>query len=1205
MQRWARTRNSERQLLDIVADVRRRWRVRQLIQGVAVTLGVGFAVFFAATWGIDRLRFEDSAVLVLRLVLWAAAAGLLFRFVVRPLFRRVSDAQVALYLEEHEPSLKTAFLAAVERAGSPDTRSGLDARLLEVAVQRARRIERGRRVERDRLRRSTAWFAGVATAVLLIALFGPAFQGTAGSLLLSPWQTADAANPYAITVEPGDALIARGSDQLVRAFPQGFETDEVEVAVRRGESEVWERYFMTPAEGGASFEILLFDLDEPTDYTVSSEGVRSPVYRIDVADLPYVDRIDLEYHFPAYTGLSPRTVEDGGDIAVLRGTEVRLRVTPTMATEEARLAFDDQEEGEGAALDLVDDAFETSFTVTEETFYRVEFMGPGGRFVVGSPDYLVEPLDDQPPGVRIAEPGRDTRLSPIEELYVEVEAEDDFGLGRVELLYSVNGGEETTRVLHGSTRGGTTQVSGGHTLFLEEFGLEPGDVLSYYARAADLRAGAGAGGDLATRGVESSDIYFVEIRTFDQDFRQAEQGGGGGGGGAGGPGMQGELSEQQKQIVAATFRLMRDEEEFEEAELSENLATLTLLQGRLRQQVEELIAQMQQRGVAGDPSLEVVFRELPLAPPEMLDAETKLGERRLREALLPEQRSLQHLQRAEAAFREVQVQQGGGGGGGGTPGAVGSAAGELADLFELELDRLRNQYETVQRGQQRQQDQEVDEALQKLEELARRQQQMNERAAAQQRGAAGGGQGQQQRMVQETEELARQLQRLARQGDRADLEESARRLQQAADEMRRAQAQGRQGQGQAEASNALERLREARRLLENRQVAAVERDVEDAMRRADRIVERQRALQSDVNEDPTTRDPDRIAGLRERKGDLAQEVDQLEQDLDRLAREARREQPEASRRLGEAAAEIRESRLRDKLNFSRGVLGEQSEDYIRNFEEMITRDAENMRTRVAAARDALSESDPRRLGRQLDETRDLVRGLESLQERMEQRGEGEEGQGGQQGEGQEGQQGQQGEGQQGQGQQGQQGQQGEGQQGQGQQGEGQQGEGQQGQGGEQGQRGQQGQGQQGGQGGDRLGPRGGQGFAPNRGGGGGWWLSPEDVRQFQREFRQRREDAGRLRDDLRQEGVDVTDLDRAIAGLDRLRTMGDFDDPEEIARLQADVLRGLKDFEFALRRNLGEQIERFFLSGSDDVPEEYRELVEAYYRALSEDRPPR
>ncbi len=96
-----------------------------------------------------------------------------------------------------------------------------------------------------------------------------------------------------------------------------------------------------------------------------------------------------------------------------------------------------------------------------------------------------------------------------------------------------------------------------------------------------------------------------------------------------------------------------------------------------------------------------------------------------------------------------------------------------------------------------------------------------------------------------------------------------------------------------------------------------------------------------------------------------------------------------------------------------------------------------------------------------------------------------------------------------------------------------------------------------------------------------------------------------MREDLRSQGVEVGDLENVIAALDRLVNTGTFDDPEEVARLQADVLRGLKDFEFALRRELGAQVERFFLSGSDDVPPEYRDLVEAYYRSLSEGRPPR
>lgn len=1162
MQRSRKPGSPGRELLEVVREVRRRWRLRQVLQGGAIVLAAGFAMFFLSTFGIDRLRFDPAWVTAFRLILWATVAGLVGWFVARPILRRVTDEQVALYLEEHEPSLKSAFLTAVERAGGGAGALGLDRRLLEVAMDRARRVERGYRVERDRLRRSTAWLAGVGTAVAFILLFGPAFQGTAGSLLVGPWKTADAANPYAIDVTPGDVLISRGSDQRVTAVPQGFQTDDVRIAVRRGEEEVWERYSMTPGEDG-TFEILLFDLDEPADYTVESEGVRSPVFRIDVADLPYVDRIDLEYRYPAYTGLEPRVVEDGGDIAALRGTEVRLRIAPTLATPGGRIVFDGEEAS--TALEAVEDGFEATVTVERETFYRIELEAPDGRYVAASPDYLVEPLDDQPPAVTISEPGRDSRASPIEELYVEIDAEDDLGVGTVDLLYSVNGGEETAVAVHRATRGGTLDVSGGHTLFLEEFGLEPGDVVSYYARATDLSPGAG------TR-EETSDIYFVTIRPFDRDFRQAEQGGGGGGGG----GMNGELSEQQRQIVAATFRLDRDGDEFDAAALNENLATLALLQGRLREQVEALVEQMRQRGVSRIPEFQTVFEELPKAGEAMREAESELGERDLRGAMGPEQRALQHLQRAEAAFREVQIQQGRGGGGGG---GSGSAAEELADLFELEMDKLRNQYESVQRGERQQTDAQVDEALQKLEELARRQQQMNERAAAQPRGAGSGGEGQEQ-LIEETEELARQLERLSRQDDRPELEESARRLREAANRMRQAQAGGRQGQGQAEASSALDRLRDARRLLENRQTSAMERDVADALSRTERLLERQRDLAGDVEREADGADRDRLAEIRERKDELAGEVDGLEQELDRMARESRREQPETARALGEAAETIRERRLRDKLLYSKGLPGAQSEEFIRNFEEQITADMERVRDQIETARDAFRETDPRRLGRQLEETRDLVRGLESLRDRIRQaegeRGEGRPDEPGR-GEDPQSEQGQ-----------GQQGEQGQGERGQGERGQGQQGE--RGQGGI----------AQGGQAGGND-PTGG-GFGPAAGGSGG--LTPDDIRQFQREFRQRREDAVGLRDDLRREGVDVDELSDVVSELERLGNRQAFDDPEELARLQESILRGLKDFEFALRRGLSAEIERLFLSGSDDVPPEYRGLVEEYYRSLSEDRPP-
>ena len=50
--------------------------------------------------------------------------------------------------------------------------------------------------------------------------------------------------------------------------------------------------------------------------------------------------------------------------------------------------------------------------------------------------------------------------------------------------------------------------------------------------------------------------------------------------------MDNALSLRQRQIVAATFKLIRDKKDFEAKQYDENLTTVGLMQGRLREQVE-------------------------------------------------------------------------------------------------------------------------------------------------------------------------------------------------------------------------------------------------------------------------------------------------------------------------------------------------------------------------------------------------------------------------------------------------------------------------------------------------------------------------------------------------------------------------------------------------------------------------------------------
>jgi hypothetical protein len=893
-----------------IREVRRRYRLRVALRGLAISLFAALLTFVVSAFGMDQFRYSPWAIASFRIFAYAACLGLLVRFLLLPLLTRVSDEQVALYVEEHEPSLDAALVSAVEsepraKENRPDLSPELVRRLVESAIARVEKIEYGRLVERPRLNRVTGLLAGSAAAGMLLTLLSPAFLRQAAPYLFAPWSVR-AASPYAIDIMPGNSQIARGSDQIVTAQLKGFDSDKVELVAKSGEGD-WKRQPMVLEPGTRDYRHMLLAVAQPTEYFVESSGVRSERYKLDVVDKPYVKQVDLEYVFPKYTGLQPKKVEDGGDVAALKGTLVRLSITPTVKVGGGRLLV----EGE-APSDLklaADGRLEAQLTVVKDGFYKIELQGSDGRPQPASPDYAIEALKDQPPSVAFVKPGRDTKVTPIEEVFAELKAEDDFGVGKVELVFSVNGGDEKTLPLHrGSSR---KFVSASHTFFLEELGLQTGDFVSYFARATDVGAPAQTA---------STDIYFLEARPFRRDYRQAEQGGQPGQGGQ----QDGSLSQQQRQIIAATFKLMRDRAQRSDKEFAEDVRTVALVQSRLREQVDGLLSRMTTRGVLEPGSdFQKTADELKRASAQMKTAEEGLGKRQPKEALGPEQRALSHLQRAEGAFRDVQVAFGGEQGGGGG----GAQAEELADLFELELDKLRNQYETVQRGAQEQADQQVDEALQRLQELARRQEQENERMR--QRGAraanqsGGGGGGSQRDLAAEAEELGRRLERLAREKTSPSLEETARRLKEAADAMRSSAANSRSATG-ADGQAALDRLKEARRLLEGQRQGRLDRDIREAQQRAQEMKNAQERIASDVKELSASGQAgaggERQQRLLERKDALASQVAELESQLDRMAADSRKEQKDASRKLQEASNAIRDQKLKEKIRFSKGLL---------------------------------------------------------------------------------------------------------------------------------------------------------------------------------------------------------------------------------------------------------------------------------------------
>jgi len=588
-------------LVEIIHQVRRRWRYKLALRGAVGVLGLGVAALLLSAYGLESWRFSAGSIVGFRILLGVALTALVGWFLVRPLTRRVSDEQVALYIEEHEPSLQEAIVSAIEvekasrTAGTQSPHSAaLVRRLVESAVEKCQAIQVGRSLERAPVRRYAGTIAAIAAVTLAVFVLGPAYLRHALSALVKISGSVEAAAPYRIEVTPGNATVPRGVDQTVTAKLEGFDAEQAALMVRKSPDAPFERMSLLRSEKATdtnTYEGMLFDLAGPVDYFVEASGVRSKTYTLKVVDLPYVQKLELEYHFPAYTGLEPRKVEEGGDIAVLRGTEVRVHVVPTMTAPGGEILLNDKDT---AGLTAAAGGLDGSFVVDKDGFYRIDLTAPTGEKVTASPQYTIDALNDMPPTVSISKPGRDTSASPIEEVFVEARAEDDYGVKDLDLVYSVNGGaEKTLRLFDGKNR--LSEVTAGHTFYLAELNVAPGDFVSYYARAADNDAVAGAKRT-------TSDLYFRQIRPLRKEFKRAESNAGGGGGGGGGGGQVGALSQQQRQIIAATFNINRDRKTMAADKLRENSTVIALSQSRLRDQVEGLLTRMNSRLVEQDPA---------------------------------------------------------------------------------------------------------------------------------------------------------------------------------------------------------------------------------------------------------------------------------------------------------------------------------------------------------------------------------------------------------------------------------------------------------------------------------------------------------------------------------------------------------------------------------------------------------------------------
>jgi len=452
---------------------------------------------------------------------------------------------LAHLIETRYPQLDGRLLTAVQQnANAGHELNYLQQRLLEETLLFSHQSDWAEAIPKSRLAfaQTAHWLALIFCAFILWKLPGTEKRGLLARI-----------SDVSITVTPGDTSLERGSSLVVLARFGGALPSVVELVTSQP----------SKAPGGGTRHIqLVKSLADPIfggsipeiatnlKYHVEYAGQRTRDFKVTTFEYPQLERADVDLTFPDYTGQPPKRIENTHRLSAVEGSRVDLSLQLNKPVVSARLVGKDKDR---TVLPLFLEtnrpvAALKNFPLQASKIYELQLVDADGRTNKTSAQFVFDALTNRAPEFRLASPRGDLRPSALEEMSFEGTVWDDFGVKNYGLAYTAPG-QETRFIELGQAVPANEKRSFQYVLRLEDLGIQPDQLMAWFLWADDL----GPDGKLRRT---SGDLFFAEVRPFDEVFREGDDSAGGGGQ-QGQGGQNDRLIDLQKKIISATWNLKR------------------------------------------------------------------------------------------------------------------------------------------------------------------------------------------------------------------------------------------------------------------------------------------------------------------------------------------------------------------------------------------------------------------------------------------------------------------------------------------------------------------------------------------------------------------------------------------------------------------------------------------------------------------------
>lgn len=527
----------------------RRLANRQRWLGVWSLLGTWWAGvgFFGLALLLLRRALGWNSIWMVAVVAFVALGGWLVWLARRR--PAVDWHRLASRIEEAHPELEGRLLTVVRhQPGEGATKNYFDERLLREVVQHEQVVDWAAGIPRWRVwtAQTAHWLALVFLGVVCWGLLPVAQKARRSPSEYPAW---------GVNVSPGDTALEKGNSLVVMARFGGPAPASVELVVSGPGGEA-QRIPLVKSLSDPMFGGSVSEVQSNFSYHVVYGDQRTRDFRVTVFEHPKLERADADLVFPAYTALEPKHIRDTRRISAVQGTQIGYSLSFNKPVAAACLVPRKQgaerivlEPGTNAVAVL------SGFQLKESGNYDLLLTDPEGRTNKVPAQFVFLALTNTTPDLKLASPRGDLRPSPLEEIPFEGTVWDDFGVASFGVGYSVAGAEPKLIQL-GKSLPGREKGKLHYLLSLEDLGVQPDQLVTWFVWADDI----GPNGQMRRT---TSDLYFGEVRPFEEVFREAQ---GMEGSGQGEQGQQGgerqspstRAAQLQEQIINATWRIQRE-----------------------------------------------------------------------------------------------------------------------------------------------------------------------------------------------------------------------------------------------------------------------------------------------------------------------------------------------------------------------------------------------------------------------------------------------------------------------------------------------------------------------------------------------------------------------------------------------------------------------------------------------------------------------